>query len=110
MQTTNDYEQFLADVRKETGIEALVADESGLASVRVDDKYNLNLHFIEATGKILCFVEIATPPPSCLRSRARTPRPYAGSSAKTCSRESMSTTSLRRTGWSTPPSGGSTRR
>lgn len=62
MQTTNDYEQFLAHVRQETGIEALVADESGLASVRVDDKYNLNLHFIEATGKILCFVEIATLP------------------------------------------------
>ena len=62
MQTTNDYEQFLAEVRKETGIEALAADESGLASVRVDDKYNLNLHFIEATGKILCFVEVATLP------------------------------------------------
>ena len=62
MQTTNDYEQFLAEVRKATGIEALAADESGLASVRVDDKYNLNLHFIEATGKILCFVEVATLP------------------------------------------------
>ena len=62
MQTINDYEQFLAEVRKETGIEALVADESGLASVRVDDKYNLNLHFTEATGKILCFVEVATLP------------------------------------------------
>ena len=62
MQTINDYERFLADVGKDTGIEALVADESGLASVRVDDKYNLNLHFIEATGKILCFVEIATLP------------------------------------------------
>lgn len=62
MQTIEGYEQFLAEVRKETGIEALAADESGLASVRVDDKYNLNLHFIEATGKVLCFVEIATLP------------------------------------------------
>ena len=62
MQTIDDYERFLAEVRKETGIEALAADGSGLASVRVDDKYNLNLHFIEATGKILCFVEIATLP------------------------------------------------
>lgn len=62
MQTTDDYERFLAEVRRETGVEAFTADESGLASVRVDDKYNLNLHFIEATGKILCFVEVATLP------------------------------------------------
>ena len=62
MQTTDEYEQFLAELRRETGVEALAADESGLASVRVDDKYNLNLHFIEATGKILCFVEVATLP------------------------------------------------
>lgn len=62
MQTTDEYEQFLAELRRETGVEALAADESGLASVRVDDKYNLNLYFIEATGKILCFVEVATLP------------------------------------------------
>ena len=60
MQTMEDYERFLVEVCKETGVEALAADESGLASVRVDDRYNLNLHFIKATGKILCFVEVAT--------------------------------------------------
>lgn len=62
MQATDEYEQFLAELRRETGVEALAADESGLASIRVDDKYNLNLHFIEATGKILCFVEVAMLP------------------------------------------------
>ena len=62
MQTANDYEQFLAEVRKETGIEALTVDESGLVNVLVNGKYNLGLHFIEATGKILCFVEVATLP------------------------------------------------
>jgi hypothetical protein len=57
-----DFEAFLANLRKETGLAALAADESGLVSVRVDDVYNLNLQFVEATGKILCFVEIATLP------------------------------------------------
>ena len=57
-----DYDRFLADVRKETGIEAIVADESGLVTVRVEDKYNVNLQFVEATGRILCFVEVAELP------------------------------------------------
>ena len=51
-----------ADVRKQTGIEAIAADESGLVTVRVDDKYNVNLQFVEATGRILCFVEVAALP------------------------------------------------
>lgn len=62
MSTKVYYETFLASLRKSTGIEALTADESGLVSVRVQDVYNLNLQFVEATGKILCFVEIATLP------------------------------------------------
>ena len=60
MQTKSDYEQFLAEVRKVSGIESLKADESGLVSVRVDDTYNVNLQFVEATGKVLCFIEITT--------------------------------------------------
>ena len=62
MKANSDYEQFLAEVRKVSGIESLKADESGLVSVRVDDAYNVNLQFVEDTGKILCFVEVAELP------------------------------------------------
>ncbi len=62
MHSRKDYDMFLADVRKETGIEAIAADESGLVTVRVEDKYNVNLQFVEATGRILCFVEVAALP------------------------------------------------
>ena len=62
MHTKSDFETLLTNLRKETGIESLVADESGLVSVRVQETYNLNLQFVEATGKILCFVEVATLP------------------------------------------------
>jgi len=62
MATRESYEKFLAEVRKESGIESLVPDETGLVSVRVDDAYNVNLQFVEATGRILCFVEIAVLP------------------------------------------------
>ena len=56
------YKDFLAEVRKATGIDSFTCDESGLVSVRVDDAYNVNLQFVEATGKVLCFVEVATLP------------------------------------------------
>ena len=49
-------------MRKASGIESLEADETGLVSVRVDDAYNVNLQFVEATGKVLCFVEVADLP------------------------------------------------
>ena len=62
MKTIEDYKTFLAAVRKETGIEALSPDEGGLVSVNVDEKYNLNLQFVEATGKVLCFIEVAELP------------------------------------------------
>ena len=62
MKTREDYEKFLEEVRKTTGIEALTPDETGLVSVRVQDEYNVNLQFIEETGKILCFVEVAELP------------------------------------------------
>ena len=63
MTTKENYTRFLAEVRKATGIEALKPDEAGLVSVRVDDAYNVNLQFVEATGKVLCFVEVAELPP-----------------------------------------------
>ena len=62
MKTMDDYKVFLAAVRKETGIAALTSDESGLVTVNVDEKYNVNLQFVEATGRILCFVEVAQLP------------------------------------------------
>ena len=68
MTTREDYDRFLAEVRKNTGIDALKSDESGLASVRVDDTYNVNLQFVEATGKVLCFIEVAELPTDAPRA------------------------------------------
>ena len=68
MMSKEEYERFLGEVRKETGIAELKPDETGLVSVRVDEKYNVNLQFVEATGKVLCFVEVATLPPDASKS------------------------------------------
>ena len=62
MQTLEDFKAFLKAIRSETGLDAMVADETGLVSLRVDDTYNVYLQFIEASGKILCFVEIVDLP------------------------------------------------
>ncbi len=62
MSTIADFNDFIAAVRKDTGLAPFVPDESGLVSIRVDDTYNVNLQFVEATGKILCFVEVAALP------------------------------------------------
>ncbi len=62
MPTLSDYNDFLTSLRKETGLASLESDETGLVSVRVQDAYNLNLQFVEATGKILCFIEVAELP------------------------------------------------
>ena len=59
MATQEDYAKFLKQIREETGIESLVPDDAGLVSVRVEDRFNVNLQFVEATGKVLCFVEVA---------------------------------------------------
>ena len=68
MKTKEDYINFLAEVRKASGVDAFKSDESGLVSVRVDDAYNVNLQFVEATGKILCFVEVAELPTDAPRT------------------------------------------
>ena len=62
MKTKDDYNKFLSDVRNASGIEALTSDETGLVTVNVDEKYNVNLQFVEATDRILCFVEVAQLP------------------------------------------------
>ncbi len=58
MAAMEDYKAFLAQVRKLTGLDMMVPDEAGLLMVRVEERYNLNLQFVEATGKVLCFVEV----------------------------------------------------
>ena len=68
MSTIADFNDFIAAVRKDTGLAPFVPDESGLVSVRVDDAYNVNLQFVEATGKILCFVEVAELPTDAPRT------------------------------------------
>ena len=62
MKSLEDYRTFFEAVRKETGIEALTPDEGGLVSIKVDDAYNVNFQFVEATGKVLCFIEVAELP------------------------------------------------
>ena len=62
MKTIEDYKSFLSQVREETKLEALTPDEQGLVTVNVDERYNLNLQFVSATGKVLCFVEVAELP------------------------------------------------
>ena len=64
MATMEDYRNFLSEIRKLTELDALTPDDGGLVSVRVEDEYNLNLQFIEASNRILCFVEVATLPKS----------------------------------------------
>lgn len=62
MATKDEFNGFLSEVRKASGVDAFQADETGLVSVRVDDAYNVNLQYVEATGKLLCFVEVAELP------------------------------------------------
>ena len=62
------YKTFLAEVRKTTGIESFDCDDSGLVSVRVDDKYNLNLQLLDDADRMLCFVEVTALPSDASKS------------------------------------------
>ncbi len=62
MRTIEEYRAFIAEVRKVTGLDMLVPDEGGLVSVRIDDRYDLCLQYVEGPGRVLCFVEIAELP------------------------------------------------
>lgn len=62
MTTLEEFRTFLAEVRKESGIEAFSADEDGLVSLDIDGRYTLNLQFVERTGKVLCFIELVQLP------------------------------------------------
>lgn len=67
MKSIEDYKAFLTKVSEETGIAAFKPNEDGLASMRVDDAYNVNLQYVAATGKVLCFIEVAELPPDAPR-------------------------------------------
>ena len=41
MKLMDEYQEFLANLRKETGLDMLVSDESGLVTISVDGAYNL---------------------------------------------------------------------
>ena len=43
MAAKDEFNGFLSEVRKASGVDAFQADETGLVSVRVDDAYNVNL-------------------------------------------------------------------
>jgi len=62
MATREDYNAFLETVRKQTGLTMLVPDGFGLSNLCVQDEYNTHIQFVEATGKILCFVELFSLP------------------------------------------------
>ena len=62
MKTREDFEAFLAEVRKATGIGAIVSDDAGLVTVNVDGTFNLNLQYVQSSGRMLCFVEVAELP------------------------------------------------
>lgn len=61
--TMKDYTTFLKQIAEITHIEAFaMADEAGLVSLSVDEDYALNLQFVEASGKILCFAPVCELP------------------------------------------------
>ena len=63
MVSKEDYLKFMSEVRKVSGVDTLTPDETGLVSIRIDDAYNVNFQFVEATGKVLCFIEVLQLPP-----------------------------------------------
>ena len=68
MNGIEDYKTFLTKVSEETGIAAFKPNEDGFASMRVDDAYNVNFQFVEATGKVLCFIEVMELPPDASKA------------------------------------------
>ncbi|MCR5536676.1 MAG: type III secretion system chaperone [Succinivibrio sp.] len=60
MDSLEDYRNFLQRVRESSGLEQFSCDDSGLVSVRIDDRYTLNLQYVEGSGQVFCFVEMCT--------------------------------------------------
>ena len=55
----DEYKAFLVEVRKSTGLDALVPNDEGLVEVCVDERYPLSFQYVEGTGEIFCAVEVA---------------------------------------------------
>ncbi len=49
MSTRNDYNVFMNKVCEKTGLDAFSPDESGLASVLVEERYTLNIQYVEVS-------------------------------------------------------------
>ena len=62
MATLEDYKRFMAEVSKLTDLPAMASDDDGLVSVRVEEEYIVSLQFIEASQKVLCFIEVTDLP------------------------------------------------
>ena len=62
MATLEDYKKFMDEVSKLTDLPAMASDDDGLVSVRVEEEYIVNLQYIAAAEKVLCFVEVADLP------------------------------------------------
>ncbi len=62
MATLEDYKKFMAEVSKLTDLPAMTSDDDGLVCVRVEEEYIVNLQYIAAADKVLCFVEVTDLP------------------------------------------------
>ncbi len=62
MSTRNDYNAFMNKVCEKTGLDAFTPDEGGLARVLVEEKYALNIQYVEVSSKIYIFSEVTTLP------------------------------------------------
>lgn len=67
-----DYVDFLAELAEETGHESFKAvDDEGLVALTVDETFTLNLQFIAASSKVLCFAPVCELPPTADRNLYR---------------------------------------
>lgn len=62
--TLRDYKEFIAKMSALSELD-FSPDPEGLVSLRVDDAYTLNLQYVEASSRILCFVDVVTLPKTC---------------------------------------------
>lgn len=67
MSAFEDYANLLEKMSTLSGLD-FKPDPEGLVSLKVDNAYTLNLQYVEASSKILCFVNMATLPKSCGKS------------------------------------------
>ena len=67
-----DYVGFLTELAEETGNESFKAvDEEGLVALTVDETFSLNLQFVAASAKVLCFAPVCELPSTADRDLYR---------------------------------------